>query len=97
MTDTEKAERSTKLRTAYTQANTALREKYRDEFERLYQEKAEALGVDYKPRPTAEQRAQEQMEAILNDYPHLREQFGTGASPDPAPEPEPEPSAAQRI
>lgn len=87
---TDKSERSQKLRTAYTKANTALREKHRDEFETLYQSEAQALGVDYKPRPTAEQKAEEQMAAILNEYPHLREQFGSVTSPDEEPEPRPE-------
>lgn len=95
---TDKSERSQKLRSAYTQANTALRESHREEFERLYQQKAQALGVDYKPRPTAEQKAEEQMAALLNEYPHLREQFGSTTTPEEEqPAPEPEPSSAQRI
>jgi hypothetical protein len=91
---TDKSERSQKLRSAYTAANTALRESHREEFERLYQQKAQELGVDYKPRPTAEQRAQEQMEALLNEYPQLREQFGSTTTDE---EQTPESSQAQRI
>jgi hypothetical protein len=66
-------ERGTLLRKAYGAATTALREKHRDEFEALYVEEAQKLGVDYKPKPTAEQKAEQELRDLLEKFPHLRE------------------------
>lgn len=73
--DQTKATRQGALRKAYGQATALLREQHRDEFDGLYAQEAKALGVDYTPRPSAEQRALQQIEALLNEHPALRNQF----------------------
>lgn len=78
---TDKTERGKKLRQAYTNATTQLREAHREEFDNLYAKAAEALGVDYTPRPSAEQKAEEQISTLLDEYPHLRERLLAVANP----------------
>lgn len=63
------------LTKAYGAATARLREEHRDEFEKFYVEEAKALGVDYKPKPTPEQKAEEEMKALLQQFPHLREKI----------------------
>lgn len=75
------AERKTALRQAYGQATTALRDKYRDEFNGLYQQAAAALGVEWSPRPSEEQQAEAMFDDLLARFPHLRERIEeTGAT-----------------
>jgi hypothetical protein len=91
----EQKDRQRLLRQAYGAATTRLREQYRDEFDRLYAQEAQALGIEYKPRPTAEQKAAEQMRALLEEYPHLREQLqgaGNSATADHAGRQAPDPA-----
>lgn len=72
MTD---AERKEKLRAAYGKATTSLRENHRDEFNKLYSEHAAELGVEWSPRPSEEQKAEQQFEDLLTNFPHLRERL----------------------
>jgi hypothetical protein len=81
MTEEQKKERSNALRKAYSNATTRLREAHRTEFDELYSAEAEALGVDFTPKPSAEQKAEQQMEKLLHQYPHLREKI---VEPEPA-------------
>lgn len=67
----EKQERSQKLRQAYGQATTRLRETHREEFDSLYAQEAQALGVDYTPRLSPEQKAEQQLRALLEENPWL--------------------------
>jgi hypothetical protein len=69
-------ERGNLLRQAYGKATARLREAHRDEFDGFYEEEAKALGVDYKRKPSAEEKAREQIAALLAEHPHLAEQFG---------------------
>lgn len=71
-------ERGKLLRKAYGEATAALRESNREEFDRLYAEKAKALGVDYTPKPTAEQKAEQQLKELLAAHPHLAEKVRAG-------------------
>jgi hypothetical protein len=91
----DKDERSKKLRQAYGNATTALREKHRDEFDNLYAESARSLGVDYTPRPSAEQKASQQVKELIAEYPHLRAEllaeFAKEEPEDDGFEEEPEP------
>lgn len=80
-TTTDDNERSKKLRKAYGNATTRLREAHRDEFDSLYSQEAESLGVEYTPRPSAEQKALQQLQALLDEYPQLRGQVA-GTSDD---------------
>jgi len=72
-------ERANALRKAYGQATARLRGEHREEFDQFYAEAAKELGVDYKPRPTAEQKAEETFEALLEEYPHLRDKIAESA------------------
>jgi hypothetical protein len=73
------------LTKAYGKATASLRDAHRDEFNRLYAQSAQALGVKWEPRLTDEQKAERDLDALLERFPHLRQKF------DPDPEPDPEP------
>lgn len=81
MTDTaaENA-RDKALRKAYGQATKALREAHQDEFNGLYKAKAKALGFEWTPRPSAEQKAVEELDTILATFPHLKERLAGALS-----------------
>lgn len=70
----DKESRSTLLRKAYGEATQKLREAHRDEFDTLYEQSAKRLGVtDYKRKPTPEEKAKEEVERLLTQFPGLRE------------------------
>lgn len=62
---------ATKKRQAYSNAEKALREKHQDEFRDLVKAEATKLGVTYVFRKTKEERAREQYEALLAEFPEL--------------------------
>lgn len=66
-------ERDRRLQKAYTAATQELRDGHRDEFNALYSKHAEAHGVDWSPRLTAEQKAEQEFDRLVRDYPHLLE------------------------
>ena len=66
-----------KRRNAVNAAMIRLRDNHRDEFIALATEEAEKVGVTYTPKKTAEEKAAEQMAALLAEFPHLREQVET--------------------
>lgn len=68
---------ATKKRQAYSNAEKALREKHQDEFRDLVKAEAQKLGVEYKFRPSAEERAAAEMEALLAKFPGLREKVAS--------------------
>lgn len=68
-------DRGVKLKQAYSAATTRLREEKRSEFDKLYAEEAEKRGVTYTPKQTPEQKAAQELQEILTNFPHLREQF----------------------
>lgn len=68
-------DKATKQRRAYGLAMTRLREAHREEFNTFMAEEAEKLGVEWKPKPTEEQKAKAQLDAILASHPGLREQI----------------------
>lgn len=59
-------------RKAYTDAERTLRDNHTDEFKSLVLENAAKLGVTYRFRKTKEERAAEQMESLLAEFPELR-------------------------
>lgn len=73
MTTDEQLDRSAALRKAYASATARLRAENREQFEKFYGEEAAALGVEYTPRLTAEQRAEREFEELLEQFPHLRD------------------------
>lgn len=77
------AGRDAKLRESYTTAMTRLREAHPAEFNQLRQAAAKELGIEWTPRPTDEEKAREQMQALLAKYPGLASEYGgTGAEQD---------------
>ena len=81
MAEMTKAAREKALSKAYNTASQTLRETHRDEFNKLYQEAAEALGVEWSPRLSPLERASQQMDTLLDEFPELRERL---TQPDPA-------------
>jgi hypothetical protein len=74
MTDTTKTEAALK-REAYGAATTRLRERHRDDFNTLLVEENASRGIDWKPKPTEEQKAAEQFAQLLQQYPHLADKI----------------------
>ena len=74
MTDTTKTEATLK-REAYGAATTRLREQRRDDFNALLVEENASRGIDWKPKPTEEQKAAEQFAQLLAAYPNLATKF----------------------
>lgn len=61
-------------REAYTAAEGRLKQEYADRFKALVTEEAEKRGVEYVFRKTAEEKAREQYEKLLAEYPQLAQQ-----------------------
>lgn len=73
-TSTEQATERTDAdlrRQAVSAATRTILDRYRDEFIAEAKKEAEALGVEYNPRKTAEERAREQIQRILAENPNL--------------------------
>lgn len=68
-------ERQKLVRQAYSKATTRLRETHRDEFDQLVSQEAEQLGINYKPKPSPEEKARQQMRELAEQYPHLAQEF----------------------
>jgi hypothetical protein len=64
-------ERDKLMSRCYGQAQTTLRERYRDEFNGLYQKYLAEVGIEWTPRPSAEQLALEQITRLLDEHPGL--------------------------
>ena len=61
-------------RESYTAAESALKARYMDEFKALVREEAEKRDVVYTFRKTEEEKAREQYEALIAQFPHLAQQ-----------------------
>lgn len=57
-----------------------LREEHPDEFAKYQSEEATTLGVEWKPRLTPEQKAQQDFAKLLAENPALAESFATAAA-----------------
>jgi len=83
-TTSKTEDKATLQRAAYSAAEKRLREENRDRFNALMAEEAQARGVDWKPRPTAEEKAQAELDRLLAEHPalaeRLRNQTGETAS-----------------
>lgn len=73
--DSPEAVRKAGLRKAYGLATSALRDAHRSEFQSLYHKAAKELGIDWSPRPTAEDKAREEMATLLREHPGLVDEF----------------------
>lgn len=63
------------LRKAYGTATQRLRENHRDEFNEAYSKAAKELGVEWTPRLTDEEKAEQQFNELLAAYPNLAEKI----------------------
>lgn len=66
-------ERERLLTQAYGAATKRLRDEYRSEFNSLYEEEAAQRGVEWHPKLTAEQKAEQEFDALLAAFPYLAE------------------------
>lgn len=55
-------------------AAKALAEQYPDAYKKAMLKEHEARGVEYKPRLSAEERAAQQVAALLEQYPGIRDE-----------------------
>jgi hypothetical protein len=69
------------LKKSYQSATKRLREKHSEDFNLFRQEEAQKLGVEWTPPKTAEQKAQEEYDALIAKYPHLAKQSEGGPPP----------------
>jgi hypothetical protein len=95
MADEDKPE-GNKQRAAYDLATSRLRVAHQEEFHTLREAAAKELGIEWKPRPSKEQReaeqaaakrekAKEKVAALLAEHPDLAPEFlGTPGLPDQA-------------
>lgn len=60
-----------KLNKAYTAAGTLLREAHQSEFNDLMKAEAKKLGIDWAPKLTKKQKAEQELKAILDEFPDL--------------------------
>lgn len=61
---------------AYSAGTKRLREENREEFQRIVKEEGEKLGIDYVFSLTPEEKAAEQIKALLAAHPSLAETIG---------------------
>jgi hypothetical protein len=62
-------------REAYSAATTRLRDEFRQRFNELLIEEMGKRGVNWSPRPTEEQKAEQEVADLLARFPELREKF----------------------
>lgn len=67
------------MRAAYGAATKRLREAHRDEFNEYQKEEAKKLGIDWSPKPTAEEKARAQFQELLAQHPGLASEVGAAA------------------
>lgn len=89
MTNTTSADDKEKaLSAARSAAAARLREAHREEFEGYLVDEAKQRGVEWKPRKTAKQRAEEQFQALLAEFPDLAKSLSGPETSVPQPETE---------
>lgn len=71
---TEKLKRSEQKARAAARSTAAsrLRQAHREEHDKYLAEEMAAQGIDWKPKPTPEQKAKQDLERIYAEFPHLR-------------------------
>ena len=75
MAKDSKKDREKALGKAYSKATATLRDRHRDEFNGLYQAEAKEAGIDWSPKLTDEQKAEQELAKIIETYPHLAERL----------------------
>lgn len=79
-TVTADQERKELLRRAYGTATQVLRNNHRDEFNEEYSKAAKDLGIEWQPRLTDEEKAEQQFNELLAAYPNLAEKINSSES-----------------
>lgn len=80
--ESQEEKRKRALRKAYGTATQRLRDKHRGDFEGFYAQEAAALGVEWRPRPSQEQQAAEQFDALVEQFPWLADRLRADAEPE---------------
>jgi hypothetical protein len=71
--ESEQSKQRTKLlNAAYGAATKRLRDENLDRFRDLYVEEAKERGIDYVPKPTKEEKAEQALAQLLAENPDLR-------------------------
>jgi hypothetical protein len=76
LSEAEKVQQSNDRRAAYSEATTKLRQAHLTEFNTLMKQGCAERGIEWEPKPTAVDRARQQIQALLGEYPELQDQFG---------------------
>jgi len=63
------------IRAAYTAAGARLRDAHHDEFIKYQIDECDKRGVEWKPRESAEQKAEAEFDRLLQQYPYLRDRL----------------------
>lgn len=71
MAEQSPEDRDQKIRQTYTIATQALRDAYPKEFNALRVKAAKDLGVEWQPRPSKEQKAEAELDRLLEENPDL--------------------------
>lgn len=74
-TSDSKAERSKLISQATWEAQKRLRKNHEVEFNDYMVEEAAARGIDWRPKPTAAEKAAKQITELLEQHPELRDRF----------------------
>lgn len=74
----EEIKRQSALAKAQRNADKALREAHREEWNGLMKEAAKAEGIDWTPRKSAEEKAEENLKRLLDENPALAEKVRSG-------------------
>lgn len=72
MPEMSAAERQQLINKADSAAYRALRKAHLQEFNEAKQKAAAELGLDWRPRASAEERARKQINALLSEHPELQ-------------------------
>lgn len=70
---------------AYNNATNTLRDAHRQEFNTLMVAEAKALGIEWKPRLTEEEKAAEKIKSLLAEHPEIDLASLTGTATEPPP------------
>lgn len=68
------------LKQSYVAATKRLREDNLEQFNKYRVEEAKARGIEWTPPKTAEQKAKEEYDRLIADFPHLAQQPQAGTS-----------------
>jgi hypothetical protein len=74
LTEEQRVEQEKAKQSAYSAATTRLRGQNRDEFDALLEEEYGKRGLTYTRRPSKEDKAKQQIKAILDEFPDLRDE-----------------------